>query len=257
MPPAKYPKDLQEFERLVGVKSYDELAEFYSASKSAIYNWCLRFGLTPPTQRHHRTHKLNTRFFRVIDTPDKAYILGFIAADGSVNGNRAVNIALHPQDQDILIQIRACLGSTTPLYEQPQTARSYKPDSMLLRMSFCSKAMVADLLTHGITNNKSLTVAYPTTIPDELDRHFIRGYWDGNGTIWNKRFECSSGSKAMLQGIQKTILRHTGHELTPRKWYGFWRLIGYRKHQTALQWLYQNSTLHLSRKYLAFLEHWH
>ena len=49
--------------------------------------------------------------------------------------------------------------------------------------------MVKDLSEKGITPRKSLTLSFDfNSIPREMIRHFIRGYWDGDGTLtWGNK----------------------------------------------------------------------
>ena len=43
--------------------------------------------------------------------------------------------------------------------------------------------MFADLKSIGVTPNKSKTVEFPSGLPDECLRHFVRGYFDGDGCV--------------------------------------------------------------------------
>lgn len=49
--------------------------------------------------------------------------------------------------------------------------------------------MFGDLSKHGCVPNKSLILKFPTTLPNELVNDFIRGYFDGDGSVYinNKR----------------------------------------------------------------------
>ena len=58
-----------------------------------------------------RKYEVDVHVFDRIDTEGKAYVLGFIAADGYV-GRDGLGFTLHERDIDILEQIRIVLSST-------------------------------------------------------------------------------------------------------------------------------------------------
>jgi|WetSurMetagenome_2_1015567.scaffolds.fasta_scaffold40259_2 hypothetical protein len=53
-------------------------------------------------------------------------------------------------------------------------------------LSICSKPLYDDLLKIGVTPDKSLTMKFPF-MPIGLRRHFIRGCWDGDGSVFIDR----------------------------------------------------------------------
>ena len=51
------------------------------------------------------------------------------------------------------------------------------------KICVCGTKIHHDLEKHGCVENKSLILQFPTTVPEELMHHFIRGYFDGDGCI--------------------------------------------------------------------------
>lgn len=47
-----------------------------------------------------------------------------------------------------------------------------------------SDKMFNDLCSHGCVPNKSLVLTFPKDIPENLIHHFIRGYFDGDGSVF-------------------------------------------------------------------------
>ncbi len=47
--------------------------------------------------------------------------------------------------------------------------------------------MFEDLCKHGCVPNKSLILEFPKTVPSDLIHHFIRGYFDGDGSVFITR----------------------------------------------------------------------
>ncbi len=122
-----------------------------------------------------RVNNFNDDYFEIIDTEDKAYFLGLLFADGNVyTARNRVQLTLVNDDAYILEAFAKFIGYTGKMYIDRQ-----KYTKIILP----SKKMCADLTKLGCTPNKSLTLQFPTEVPDKLMCHFIRGYFDGDGHI--------------------------------------------------------------------------
>ena len=126
--------------------------------------------------------KFNINVFDTIDTEEKAYWLGFIFADGYIGStpiredkksvyNFELSLAL--KDIEHLEKFRKFIG-----FEKEITKDSYR-----CRIMVANKHFWTTLNNYGCTPNKSLTLKFPNCIPNNLIRHFIRGYFDGDGCI--------------------------------------------------------------------------
>lgn len=126
-----------------------------------------------------RKYQVNQEYFKNLDSGEKAYVLGFLYADGNVCENY-VSFGQVIINKDIVEKINRALESNCPIREsQP------KKGNLFYEVSFRSAIMCEDLEKLGIVPNKSLILEFPTFIPDELMPHFIRGYFDGDGCIWD------------------------------------------------------------------------
>lgn len=123
----------------------------------------------------NRKYALNEDYFRVLNTPEQAYILGFIYADG-YNREDTLELVQTQSRVDILNKIKKAFGSNAKLKE-------YTPGKFSIY--FSSKTLCEDLSRLGATKAKSLTLTFPEFIPDNLMSHFIRGYFDGDGCVWD------------------------------------------------------------------------
>lgn len=125
-----------------------------------------------------RKYNLNTHYFREISSREKAYILGFIYADGCVSEG-GLFFGQHAQDREILEYIKECLGYSGPIfYDRPnKLGQIYYHDELRIY----SKKLVEDLNKHGVMQRKSLILEEPS-IEQELNGPFIRGYFDGDGS---------------------------------------------------------------------------
>lgn len=112
-------------------------------------------------------------YFESIDTEDKAYFLGFIVADGSVNSISNV-IQITQKEPDILYEFKKYIKYEGGL------VKSRNRDVFDIKIS--SSKMKSDLLKLGISPNKTMSVGYPL-IPENLQSHFMRGVFDGDGCI--------------------------------------------------------------------------
>ena len=122
-----------------------------------------------------RVNNFNDDYFETIDTEDKAYFLGLLFADGNIyTARNRVQITLANEDAYILQTFAKAIGYTGKMYIDRE-----KYSKLILP----SKKMCEDLTKLGCTPNKSLTLEFPTEVPNELLHHFIRGYFDGDGHI--------------------------------------------------------------------------
>jgi dUTP pyrophosphatase len=155
-------------------------------------------------------------FFSDIDTEEKAYLLGWIASDGSICANSwTINILIDKNDAECLETLRDIICEEIPIKS--------KKDTNLIGFSINSRQVCEDVCkTLGINRGKkSSTVLFPRLANNGLTWAFIRGYFEGDGTIrkYNTRNtpECSisSNSYDMLTsmadfcGIPYTINRNT------------------------------------------------
>jgi hypothetical protein len=128
----------------------------------------------------NRIYALDEHYFDQIDTPEKAYWLGFIAADGYISDRGYLSIALASIDAGHLEKFRAAVGSTAPIKRSlnPLKGRRYPR----VRLTLYSAHLTRALGREGIFPRKSLTLE-PWGGPDNLMPHYWRGVIDGDGTL--------------------------------------------------------------------------
>ncbi|MEA1904416.1 MAG: hypothetical protein U9M97_00845 [Candidatus Hadarchaeota archaeon] len=117
-------------------------------------------------------------------SPEMAYSLGVIAADGYVYLNRFRKrycLGLTSKDLDWLQEIKREMKAEHTIREC--VVRLQSGAHMVFKFEIESKKMVRDLLELGILPRKSLNLRFPD-IPDQHLNHFIRGYFDGDGYIY-------------------------------------------------------------------------
>lgn len=121
-------------------------------------------------------HKI-IEFCEKIDSEEKAYILGLMYADGWTDGENRVGITLQDRDKDILLKIKDIICPDNTL----------KKEKNNWKLCFCSQKLALNLNKWGLKKNKTYIGSNIPPIEKNLIRHFIRGYFDGDGTIYLDR----------------------------------------------------------------------
>lgn len=124
--------------------------------------------------RPNRQKRYNEHYFDVIDTEEKAYWLGFIYADGH-NGTKGLEVTINEKDKSHLEKLSQAFESNLKL--------SYRPKQRAYRFCINNSHLKNRLNELGVTRNKTFNISFPSFLPKELQRHFIRGYFDGDGCI--------------------------------------------------------------------------
>ena len=132
----------------------------------------------------------NIHYFETIDSFSKAYILGFIAADGALVPAKhgptiTLTITIKYEDKAILEFIKSEIGNSHNLLEIRRPS-GFNPSKQIhhIRLSFSTPQIVYDIMKYGITPNKSLTMGnIIENIPYEYRDAFIIGYFDGDGSV--------------------------------------------------------------------------
>lgn len=133
-----------------------------------------------------RKYTLNENIFENIDNESKAYWLGFILADGSLqirkSGQEVLKLSLAIIDEPHLQKFLDFIQCDMPIKKYLVGNGLNLNKSESCEITITSKKIVSDLGKLGIGPRKSFTVALPT-LDDKLTRHLIRGIWDGDGSV--------------------------------------------------------------------------
>ena len=136
-----------------------------------------------PAEENKRTYKIDIQYFKTIDTEDKAYFLGFMYADGNLSKScYAMRIELHPQDRDVLEKFSNAIYGFTKIDEDHRIDKFGQEMTYIFTAVYC-KRMWNDLVAQGCMPDKAFDIRMPTFLSPKLLRHFIRGYFDGDGCI--------------------------------------------------------------------------
>lgn len=205
---------------------------------------------TKETSRKY-THRFD--YFDVIDTQEKAYWLGFIYADGFIeskreHGEQKVGITLSAKDKTHLEKFKKAIGATNPILDY--VGGGFNSESVFSKILLTSQKTVDDLKRHGVMEQKTFKITFPE-LEDVLIPHFIRGYFDGDGTIsvYDHGFKFGfSGNFTFLTSIKSFFCESNADILEDKDIYCF-KVGGTVKAFNMLHKIYEDSTIFLDRKY--------
>jgi hypothetical protein len=135
-----------------------------------------------------RIYTTNENYFNSIDSERKAYFLGFIMADGSIRlpqGNRqgVLTFGIHHEDSYILEELMRDVVPDGKVHHVHSPSIQANGHSAQARVNIISTQIVNDLGRLGVYHRKTYVGMTFPDLPQNLIRHFIRGYFDGNGGI--------------------------------------------------------------------------
>lgn len=194
------------------------------------------------------------RELQVIDTQEKAYLLGFFYADGNVgNGRVQCRIDIQLNDKDLVFRLKELFPFFYIHYDR----------GTKIEIGNYRKEFQQDLIQNGCLPRKSFenrNNIHVPNIPEELIPHFIRGYFDGDGGCTlsfnskkiQKRVYIYSASENLLNevhdillnnGIQSTITGKMGKKIPVFK-----LCIRTSSYESFYRYLYDTATIFLLRK---------
>lgn len=156
----------------------------FSCARGTVVKILTQAGVYKPNKSYNsNVYSANYRFFDIIDTEEKAYWIGFIAADGYVSSSKKghhLNISLKWDDRDHITKFLTALSANHTIKQTKSKMKSGKVHYKST-ITIHSKALVSDLQKHGVIQCKSKCLKFPS-IPKNMIRHYIRGYFDGDGS---------------------------------------------------------------------------
>lgn len=249
-----------------GRKSATKSAKEFGLPPSDFCKYLKALGLQA-INNQNRT-KFNAEIFDTIDTEEKAYWLGFIFADGGISKIPEPGKKVHYQFELSLASVDVeHLHKFNKFMEHE--SNNVKLGKVKLngkvfercRWIINNKHLWNQLNNLGCTPQKSLTLKFPN-IPDHLRRHFIRGYFDGDGSLgiyktdYNPKIMCSClGTEDVLNGILRDtdLPRHFRNKKEHAEETLSFEFVS-EKCMRFLNYIYKDSTIYLERKYNKYLD---
>ena len=246
-------------------KSLRAIEKEFNITRQSVSKYLSEIGIKKTKGNHYRYYFHDFDYFENIDTEEKAYWLGFIYADGYIVNSRANNygqrsfgLTLSVKDEKHLRLFKNSIRATNPI-----TYYS-KEKSKFCRLLLKSEKTVQDLIDKGCYVQKTKILRFPnySQIPKELIHHFIRGYFDGDGSISISKDNRTNrdiyrvnivGTNDMISGIIREI--GFGYKIkekrTDKIYYYSYDAI--KNFDDLFNFLYKDSNIYLQRKYEKFV----
>lgn len=205
-------------------------------------------------------YSANYDIFETIDSVEKAYWLGFLAADGcnyQREYNASILINIHQQDIEQLEKFKNFCQTDANIISYT-TSAGFSNNTPMCKIVLNSKKMSNDLADKGVIPRKSL-ILQPPNIEEKYFLPFILGYFDGDGSIYkttqyNNYSISIQGTRELLTWINKILQINLPLEQrcqNERNEY-YIRCGGTNKPYFILKQLYDSCDIHLERKYQIF-----
>lgn len=251
-------------------KLYDEyqmghstikLESEYSIGASTINRLFKREGFIVRSNKvNSRKYKVDHDKFKEIKNEHDAYWLGFMYADGYISKrgteSSVIGVALAMKDIKHLDKFSTYLNSNYKVKKYTSTG-GFSKGKEYCRLLITSESIATNLDKHGCHYNKT-HILKPPNLDKELTKHFVRGYFDGDGSI----FKTGDSFHVNIVGTYEMCLfirdyfydlnliksqtkidkRKDDHQVF------YTRFGGNQQVYRAMNHLYQESTIYLDRK---------
>jgi len=250
-------------ERYNSGESSEKIATDVGMNGSTICRIVTRLGgIIRPSEENKRKYAIREDFFHTIDTEEKAYLLGFLYADGSVHKrDNSFKVEINKQDIDMLEKfIDAIFINDRPKIGVDTNDRIY--------ITVSGIKIKQDLITNGCVPDKAFKIRLPKLRSKAQMFHFLRGMYDGDGCIHIGNVD-DSGKKrvrVILTCFHKFIADVEAYLIQ----YGIYGSVSPSTHNDGnsadlsistremadklLELLYGNATIYLDRKYKTHIE---
>lgn len=263
---------------LTKTKTVSEIAKMYNCSVRTIYNWYEKYELSYKRSnqsdiKRPKKYIYDDTYFNVIDTEHKAYWLGFIMADGCIvqksKNKPCLTLVINLQESDYkhLEKFNNDLNGNLPVRHftsKPVTIHSWSKDVHLSERQCCkievnSKWLCQDLIAHGVSQRKTLNENEPVIEDPNLIRHFIRGFFDGDGCFSaikpsNREKEYAritiASGKTIIKYIIDNVYKEAGFLMSYDKYHKLDRCSIYCEEGFLkfVKYIYEDATIFLDRK---------
>lgn len=252
-------------------RSVAATAKKYGINKKTLTKYLKDKGIK--ITQNYGAKALNFEIFDIIDTEEKAYWLGFMYADGYIAKNsNQIGLGLALKDLSHLQKYKKFIGwgGDIKIQETHQfgSKSHYNKKGELLQMCriiITNEHMHNSLYKLGCAPNKSLILTFPTEeqVPENLKLSFIRGYFDGDGSLgyyihstknpYKNESLCFVGTKQFLEKVQEYLGKGNLYHKTNCNLATYKLQYSGSKASKAAELMYKNATVYLDRKYNIYI----
>lgn len=233
--------------------SITKLAKQFGTTRKTLTSKLKERGI--PIVNYQNKTKFNEHIFDSIDTEEKAYWLGFMYADGCISSsNYSFYLNLKGSDIGHLLKFQKFIEHNKNIVKLSQNGKCTK-----CTFTVSNKHMWTTLNSYGCIPRKSLVLKFPdkSIFKDEsLIRHFIRGYFDGDGCLTFSHTEKIMHLRTSLIGTNSFITKVREYLIAQGINVGrilnnpgiSYCLINIHS-KSFLDYIYQNAIIYLDRKF--------
>jgi len=167
-------------------KSMPTIGAQFGIDRNTIAVYLQRYGIArrSASENHRRYRRVDVRPFLELTSDQAAYWLGFLAADGCVyrwRNSLGFRLKLSSKDFQHLRRFRRLLRTDTP------TPLRHGQGYSWVQIEIWDKQFTDALARWSIIPNKARNLTFPKQLPPSLIPAYIRGYFDGDGTVYRRR----------------------------------------------------------------------
>lgn len=252
-------------------KSITELAKKYNVTRQAVSQFLRRQGIVVEKRIFTKTpYPFNEHWLDELDCEEKYYFLGFFAADGyNYEKENQIKIKIQQDDKILLDKFNQWFDSNRPLWNtEEHKVRDgkevvYKSFTLVLT----SKYLCQRLSELGMPQTKTETIRFPKNIPQEYMNHYIRGYFDGDGSISITRTNAHGeiiptisivGNVKFIEALKNILTSEINispvYSVSNTNTYAVLKIAKLKDIETFGNYIYNNSNVSLQRKQVKFEE---
>lgn len=212
----------------------------------------------------NQKYKRNSHYFDQIDNENKAYYLGLLFADGNnFSKHNAITLSLQEEDGYIVEKFKDEIEYEGFVHYDEKSKQNPKYKNQV-RITINDEYMSRKLYQLGLVDNKGLILKFPDYLEDKYIRHFVRGYFDGDGGVFydkkrNRLATNTTGTLEVLTSI-KDIINSIGidcniHHPKQSLNHNTYTLLtcGNKNSLKYLSWMYEDSYIKMIRKFDKYL----
>lgn len=228
-------------------------------SLALINKYAIEFGLRKPKKSIASVNPVNEKYFDEINNFKKAYWLGFIMADGYTykTPNREkyeLAIKIKSTDIDHLKEFAKDIEFPEEKITTGSNKRNGNINYYCSLRTYNTHLVTTVMNKHKIVQNKTYVQCLPDSIPEKYISDFIRGYWDGNGSIKKSGWSACTMSYQLIKSFAKYFDKNNiEYTLTQQlcKSGNYLHLIRIRSksHEDFIELIYPPKKYALKRKY--------
>lgn len=196
-------------------KTLREIAEITGTTSSNIRYWLIKYEIPIRSLKEANGNTFNSTIFKNLNSKS-AYLLGYFYSDGDLLLNKKTGkyfLRIYSKYRDNIEKVKALLQTDAKIQFRNEKLNEKERKGALYFIHIADQEIVKDLINLGMVYDKNHSAKYPD-IPEQLNRHFIRGLWAGSGSVYFEderllRSKFDSGSIDLITRVEQ-ILNENG-----------------------------------------------